>query len=110
MVACAQDESQKEADDRESHSPLHVRAEIARPENNDGGDTAWHSGSESEPRQTILIRKTTSALRGALHQEESQLKNFRAHIAEGAGKMHCDLDRVLQRLCARCHRFAPVLS
>src|SRR5437764_12427648 len=102
MVACAQDESQKAADDRERQSPLHLRAEIARPENNEGDDTAWHSGSESEPRQTMLIRKTTSALRGALHQEESQLKNVRAHIAEGVGNMHCDLHRVLQRLCRRC--------
>ena len=110
MVACAQDKSQKAAYDRERQSPLDLRAEIARPENGEGDDTAWHSGSESEPRQTILIRKTTSALRGALHQKESQLQSLRAHIVEGAGKMHCDLDRVLQRLCARCHRFAPALS
>src|ERR1700688_738013 len=67
MFARARNEAECATDDYNGKRPLHLCAEIARPENDKGDSGGRGNGSKSEPSQASLVRKAMSMFRRAVH-------------------------------------------
>src|ERR1700688_520126 len=66
MFARARNEAECATDDYNGKRPLHLCAEIARPENDKGDSGGRGNGSKSEPSQASFVRRAISMFRRAL--------------------------------------------